>query len=366
MSYINSKKYKSAVQLYHKANGDIAYYITFKDASNRLRRKKIGNKSAGITESICNQRRISIINKINQGEEFEQQPNREIITLDHVAHLYFDYLQLHSSQGSIREIKSKYTNHLQPTLGSRNIEKITSDDLEKIQRDKLASLSHMSINQVIQLFGTIFYFGKKKELYHTNNPVSKITKLKINNTRERFLAKEEISSLHREIGKDALLSLFCKLSLETGGRLETVLHIQKKHIDLDNRIIILQDIKSGSTYNGFISINLEQELRPIMARLTSNDFIIGGNRIKFTSRQIQSRLKPILDKLFNKGLELDDRKNRVVIHTLRHTFASHLAIMGTPIFTIQKLMNHKDIKHTIRYAKLSPEAGRDFVEQLYV
>ena len=32
----------------------------------------------------------------------------------------------------------------------------------------------------------------------------------------------------------------------------------------------------------------------------------------------------------------------VVIHSLRHTFASHLAINGTPIFTVQKLMNHNE------------------------
>ena len=56
-----------------------------------------------------------------------------------------------------------------------------------------------------------------------------------------------------------------------------------------------------------------------------------------------------------------DFQNKVVIYTLRHTFASHLAIQGTPIFTIQKLMNHKDIKQTMRYAKLAPDSGRDFI-----
>ena len=78
----------------------------------------------------------------------------------------------------------------------------------------------------------------------------------------------------------------------------------------------------------------------------------------------QSKILQVLDNLFNDGLNADDRKNRVVIHTLRHTFASHLAINGTPIFTIQKLMNHKDIKMTMRYAKLSPDSGRESVEQL--
>ena len=54
-----------------------------------------------------------------------------------------------------------------------------------------------------------------------------------------------------------------------------------------------------------------------------------------------------------------------MIHTLRHTFASHLAIKGTPILTIKKLMNHSDINHTLRYAKLGSNSGKDIVKKLY-
>lgn len=39
------------------------------------------------------------------------------------------------------------------------------------------------------------------------------------------------------------------------------------------------------------------------------------------------------------------------------TFASHLAINGIQIFTIKKLMNHKDIKMTLRYTKLADNSG---------
>lgn len=70
-------------------------------------------------------------------------------------------------------------------------------------------------------------------------------------------------------------------------------------------------------------------------------------------------MKNIFDPLFNEGLDSKDAKNRVVIHSLRHTFASHLAINGTAIFTIQKLMNHRDIKMTMRYTKLAPDSGKD-------
>ncbi len=75
-------------------------------------------------------------------------------------------------------------------------------------------------------------------------------------------------------------------------------------------------------------------------------------------------LQPILNKLFNDGLDKADAKRRTVIHTLRHTFASQLAIAGTPIFTIQKLLNHKEIEQTMRYAKLMDDQGAEDVNKL--
>ena len=93
--------------------------------------------------------------------------------------------------------------------------------------------------------------------------------------------------------------------------------------------------------------------------------MVGGSDTKTAARTISRYLKPTLDRLFNKGLKVDDRKNRVVIHTLRHTFASQLAIAGTPILTIQKLMNHADIAQTMRYAKLAPDQGSEAVKGLY-
>src|SRR5215472_14600564 len=51
-------------------------------------------------------------------------------------------------------------------------------------------------------------------------------------------------------------------------------------------------------------------------------------------------------------------------HTLRHTFASHLAMRGVPLKAIQELMGHSTIEMTMRYAHLSPTVKRDAVAQL--
>ena len=51
-------------------------------------------------------------------------------------------------------------------------------------------------------------------------------------------------------------------------------------------------------------------------------------------------------------------------HVLRHTFASHLAMRGVPLRTIQELMGHATITQTQRYAHLSPNVPRDAVRLL--
>ncbi len=369
MGYINSKKYGSAIQLYKKENRDISYYITYKDEDNKLKRIKIGDKSKGITESYCNQKRIEIINSIKLGEEppalARKKKKKKAITIDEVAKKYLENLSIHSDEITIRDIKSKYQKHIFPILGTKEIERITVEDLEKIQKFKIKTLSPKTVNQIIEMFSTIFNFGVKKELYKSLNPATKIQKFKVDNAREKYLSKEEIEKLYQSIKNDELLTLFSKLSLTTGGRLGTILNIQVKDLNFEDKMITLKDLKNSSSYKGFIRSDLLEHLKEYISNLSANRYVIGGNFKKFPDRTIQRKMKNIFDPLFNEGLDSRDAKNRVVIHSLRHTFASHLAINGTPIFTIQKLMNHRDINQTIRYAKLAPDSGMNFVNSLY-
>ena len=62
--------------------------------------------------------------------------------------------------------------------------------------------------------------------------------------------------------------------------------------------------------------------------------------------------------------DISDSSQKVVFHTLRHTFASWLAQQGTPLLTIKELMGHKSIEMTMRYAHLIPDQKIDAVKQL--
>ena len=49
---------------------------------------------------------------------------------------------------------------------------------------------------------------------------------------------------------------------------------------------------------------------------------------------------------------------------MRHSFASNLVTAGVPLNVVQELLGHEDIKMTMRYAHLAPNANRAAVDLL--
>ena len=82
--------------------------------------------------------------------------------------------------------------------------------------------------------------------------------------------------------------------------------------------------------------------------------------------RLQKSVSDTFDRVINElGWNKDvDPLQKVVFHTLRHTFASWLAIQGTPLYTIKELMGHKSIAMTERYAHLIPDQKREAVIKL--
>ncbi|MBN2816626.1 MAG: site-specific integrase [Campylobacterales bacterium] len=353
-------RYDNVFYLDSTTNGkdDKTYYIRYRDEHGKQRELKVGRFSEGIRENYCNQKLIETLNNIRLGEQppiIKARHKKVLFTLDDLAKQYFaskpvDNKTTHRTYG-------KYNLHIKPLLGNKDITYITKNDILSIQSNLLKIRAPKTVNSYIQLIKSMFIYAINEELYTGANPTKGIQELKIDNTRERFLTLGEIKELLEATKPYFELYVFVLLSLSTGGRLGTVMNIEKKDIDFENKTITLKDIKNDSTYKGFFDDTLLQLLAEHTKALKSYDKVIGMNE-----RAVRRKLATILNELFNEELDKDDRKNRVVIHTLRHTFASQLAIKGTPIFTIQKLLNHNDIKHTMRYAKLAPDSGREMVD----
>ena len=51
-------------------------------------------------------------------------------------------------------------------------------------------------------------------------------------------------------------------------------------------------------------------------------------------------------------------------HTLRHTFASRLVMVGLDLYTVKEIPGHRDIQTTMRYAHLSPAHLKEAVNKV--
>ncbi len=363
MSRIKSKKY-TGVYLNELSDGDISYSVTFKDESNRMRRVNIGKESEGISQLYASNKRSEYINKIRHGEDPQLgKKKKRAPTLNDLANVYFE--DKTGNKTNERQ-EGKYKLHVRGVLGGKSITNIEKSDIKKF-RAKLQKqdLAPKTINGIIQLITAIINNSIKEHNLTITNPTTGIEKLKIDDKRERFLNREEMQKLIETVRVEGVQYLFVKIALTTGVRLEGLLHIQKKDIDLAHNKVTLKDLKSNSTYTGYFGDTLKNELQQAIKGIKANDYLIGSGSKPIPGRTMRRWLKPILDRLFNKDLDAKDAKNRVVIHTLRHTFASQLAIKGIPLYTIQKLMNHAKIEMTERYAKLSPDSGKGAVMEVF-
>ena len=364
-------------------NGDRTYYIIYNDLiTNKKINLKIGTKNSGITERFCFNKRNEILTKMRLGEKANPVRSRRIakkvISFDMIAEKYYENRKLHMSEKNHRSDFSAYKTHIKPHIGNIDIDEINEDDIEKIMIIKKNKLANKTINSIIEKISTIFYFAIKKKLFKGINPAKYIEKLPESNERTRFLSTKEIRMLLDKVKDDATLYIFTYIALTTGGRLESLCALKVQDIDFSHNTINITDTKNQTHYKGFLKndssfINL---LKEHIKDKSANEHILKDKSTIAIKREIQRKLTKVFNDLFNekinqepksndKELEAEKRRNKVVVHTLRHTFASQLAINGTPIFTIQKLMNHKDIKQTLRYAKLGKDGGRDFVDCLF-
>lgn len=366
MSYIKSKKFEGVYQ-YQLTNGDISYHITYKDNDNKTVKKKIGKKSEGVTESYCSQIRGETISKLRLGElppKIAIQKKQNVVTLDSL----WEYYHKHKDTKSLHKFKGKYEKRIQPIFGKKDVRYLNEDDFKRFQQTLLNdNLSPHTVNCYVDIVSAIISYSIQQRNFLGKNPTILSTKLKVDNKRERILSRSEIDDLLESVEDDWLLNLFVRLSLSIGGRKSTILNIKKCDVDLEDRRFTLKDFKNDTTYNGYMNDDTLYELvKNRMDMIGDNDFLLQSGDYKDLDRYISREMSKIFYHLFNHKLESQyDRKNKVVIHTLRHTVLSHLAMNGESVYTIKSISNHKSMEMLDRYVKLSPNLGKKPIQNLW-
>jgi len=187
------------------------------------------------------------------------------------------------------------------------------------------------------------------------NPVSRVSKEKVDNLKERWLTLEEEERLLTSSPR--WLQEIIIFSLETGLRQSEVLNLQWPQVDLFRKTITILEQKNRS--KDTLPLN-ERSMEILKARAkirhikTTHVFSNGkGNRIN--ARNLLRAFYSAIKKSSLKGLRW---------HDLRHTVASRLVQAGVDLYTVQKLGRWKTIQMVMRYAHHYPESLRGGVETL--
>lgn len=344
---------------------DKIYLIRYWDNKNQ-RFITLGKHSAGIRIQYCVNKRNEFINLSTNNELPPQITKRiqiDVITLDSIAYEHYNTKSKHNR--SNHALKRMYENHIQPSIGDKDIFSITFENIENLQTDLANKYSNKSVNNYLGELSSIYTTAIKKGIIVTN-PMKRITRLKIDNIRDRYLKKNEVEMLIKAVEDDEQLLTFVLISLYTGARLGAVCLINESHIDFDLGRITMRDEKNFEDY--YCHLNNQRLIDLLKKRITvvnkNEPLVFDGLTVNNLKDRIKRRLGSVLNKLFNDENTTD--KQKVVPHTLRHTFASNLAINGVSIYTIKSLLNHSDINQTMRYAKLAPDRGEQDIQRLYI
>jgi integrase len=149
---------------------------------------------------------------------------------------------------------------------------------------------------------------------------------------------------------EALLALFC------GLRAGEIFNLTVADIDFSAKTIFLRDTKSGRNRHAYMTGEVEAMLQRRAAGKGQHERLFpatGGGARQWVSQTFD---RVVAELELNKGIE--DARQRIVFHSLRHTFASWLVQRGTSIYEVAKLMGHSTIRMTERYSHLAPDTVR--------
>jgi integrase len=185
-------------------------------------------------------------------------------------------------------------------------------------------------------------------------------KLKSDRSRQvRFLTTDEIKLVLNS--GDEFMRRVILIFLYTGLRRSELVFLEWKDIDFDNGLIYVQSkLEFGFHPKSYKprSIPMCKELRTLLLDMPqAGRFVFddGCNRPQHHPNTYYKELMKVYKKAGIEGANL---------HTLRHTFASHLIMKGVDPRTVQEYLGHSSIQVTEKYSHLSKSHKREAINVL--
>ena len=264
-----------------------------------------------------------------------------------IEKLWAEYKICNPEIKGIKTDENRFINYIKPNFGNKEPKDLLPLDIKKMENTWLKSRSPGTVKNILELLRRIINFGTKNNLclgidFTINLP-------NVNNEKTEDLTSEQLKNLLKQIDLAPHIQAanMMKLALFSGMRRGEMFKLKWDDINFDTGFIHIIDPKGGP--NQRIPLNdAARKLLENHPRKKSPYVFPGKNGNQRTD--IKNQVNGIKEKA---GIPKDFR----ALHGLRHVYASMLASSGeVDLYTLQKLLTHKDPRMTQRYAHLRDDA----------
>jgi site-specific recombinase XerD len=221
-------------------------------------------------------------------------------------------------------------------------EKITAGDIKNYlaYREKTLNLSASSLNLALS---AIKFFYKNIIRQDTADDQRRPRQDK---RLPRVLSKNDIKMIFKE-EKNLKYRLLLMMAYSSGLRVSELVNLKRQDIDLSRKIIIVKSGKGRKDRCTLLADSVIDLLKKYFFLNNISTWVFPGAR-KERPLAIRSA-----QRIFENAFSRTNIKTAASIHTLRHTFATHLLEGGTDIRYIQELLGHSSLKTTARYTHVA-------------
>ncbi len=367
----------------HGINPDKYFVITYK-LNGKTKTEAIGWTSEGWTAENArnelsglrrNQRKGEGPQTMEEKREMERQrreaeeqekarQERESLTFGHFfENQYLPTAKLTKKTGTCKAEENYFGNWIKPVIGEMPFKTIMPLQIEKIKQNLLkAGRSPRTIEYIFAIIRQVWNMASRDGLVDRQCPTREVKKPKISNGRQRFLSRKEAEQLLEAVrAKSKQTYKLCLLSLYCGLRAGEIFNLKWHDIDVTNGMIRVADAKGDKSRYTYMTEKIK-EMFSDMDRGKPEELVFksrNGGKIDRISNAFQ---RAVTDLKLNEGVT--DPRQKVVFHTLRHTFASWLVEGGTDLYVVQKLMGHSSFEMVQRYSHLGENALQTAVKRL--
>jgi site-specific recombinase XerD len=143
-----------------------------------------------------------------------------------------------------------------------------------------------------------------------------------------------------------------------GLRVSEAIELRKENLIFDDNVIIIKEGKGRKDRIVKMPLSIAEQLKAyIDSRNDDNPYVFDSNMGgHLTIKSVQLIVK--------KACKKAEIKRSIHVHTLRHSFATHLLEQGTDLRVIQRLLGHSNIKTTEIYTHVSRNLIKNVVSPL--